>query len=84
LGDFVDGKMHGKGLYKWSDGNEYEGEYIYNKKEGDGIFRWKDGRIYKGNFENGKPHGKGKLTVNGISFNALFENGKFLGEIQND
>ena len=84
LGDFVDGKMHGKGLYKWPDGNEYEGEYINNIKEGDGIFRWKDGRIYKGNFENGKPHGKGKLTVNGISFNALFENGKFLGEIQND
>ena len=84
LGDFVNGKMHGNGLYKWPDGNEYEGEYIFNIKEGNGIFRWKDGRIYKGKFEKGKPHGKGILTVNGMSFDALFENGQYLGELQNE
>ena len=82
FGDFVAGKMHGNGLYKWPDGNEYEGEYINNIKEGDGVFKWKDGRVYKGKFKNGRPHGKGILTVNGISVDAIFENGQYLGELQ--
>jgi hypothetical protein len=81
LGDFIEGKMHGKGLYKWPDGNEYEGEYINNVKEGKGEFRWKDGRVYNGAFENGRPHGKGLLTVKGITFNAVFDKGRYLGDI---
>ena len=82
FGDFVDGKMNGKGVYKWTDGNEYEGEYINNIKEGNGIFKWKDGKVFKGKFRNGRPHGKGVLTVNGISFDAAFENGRYLGDLQ--
>ena len=82
LGDFIKGKMHGKGIYKWPDGNEYEGDYIRNIKEGNGVFKWKDGRIYKGKFKNGRPHGEGILTINGYSFDAIFENGKYLGELQ--
>ena len=83
LGDFLRGKMHGKGLYKWPDGNVYEGEYIYGIKEGYGEFKWNDGRIYKGPFKNGKQHGKGKLTVNGTTFDAVFEKGKYMGELHN-
>ena len=81
LGDFVGGKMHGRGLYKWTDGNQYEGEYNNNIKEGQGEFRWKDGRVYKGAFENGRPHGKGLLTVKGITFDAVFDNGRYLGDL---
>lgn len=81
LGDFVGGKMHGRGLYKWTDGNQYEGEYNNNIKEGQGEFRWKDGRVYKGTFENGRPHGKGLLTVKGITFDAAFDNGRYLGDL---
>jgi len=83
LGDFLRGKMHGKGIYKWPDGNVYEGEYIYGIKEGYGEFKWNDGRIYKGPFKNGKQHGKGKLTVNGTTFDAIFEKGKYMGELHN-
>ena len=82
-GDFICGKMHGKGVYKWPDGNIYEGEYIWGIKEGYGEFKWTDGRIYKGPFKNGKQHGKGKLTVNGTTFDAVFENGKYMGEFHN-
>ena len=82
LGDFFCGKMHGKGVYKWPDGNIYEGEYICGIKEGYGEFKWTDGRIYKGPFKNGKQHGNGKLTVNGTTFDALFENGKYMGELR--
>ena len=83
LGDFLRGKMHGKGIYKWPDGNVYEGEYIYGIKEGYGEFKWNDGRIYKGPFKNGKQHGKGRLTVNGTTFDAIFEKGKYMGELHN-
>ena len=82
LGEFVDGKMHGRGLYKWPDGNQYEGEYINNIKEGQGEFKWKDGRIYKGSFKKGKPHGKGLLTINGVTLNAIFDNGQYVGDLQ--
>ena len=82
LGEFYCGKMHGKGLYKWPDGNVYEGDYIYGVKEGYGEFIWADGRIYKGPFKNGKQHGNGKLTVNGTTFDAVFENGKYMGELR--
>ena len=83
LGDFLRGKMHGKGIYKWPDGNIYEGDYIYGIKEGYGEFKWNDGRIYKGPFKNGKQHGKGRLTVNGTTFDAVFEKGKYMGELHN-
>ena len=83
LGDFLRGKMHGKGIYKWPDGNVYEGEYIYGIKEGYGEFKWNDGRIYKGPFKNGKQHGKGRLTINGTTFDAVFEKGKYMGELHN-
>ena len=82
FGDFVCGKMHGKGLYKWTDGNQYEGEYINNIKEGQGEFKWNDGKIYKGRFENGKPHGKGLLTIKGITFDAIFDKGTYLGDLK--
>ena len=84
FGDFECGKMHGRGVYKWTDGNEYEGEYINNIKEGEGVFKWKDGKTYKGPFVNGRPHGKGVLTVNGLTFDAIFENGRYLGDYQLD
>ena len=79
-GEFFRGKMHGKGIYTWPDGNIYEGQYIYGIKEGYGEFRWADGRIFKGPFKNGKQHGNGKLTVNGTTFDAVFEHGKYMGE----
>ena len=44
-GNFVNGKMHGKGLYKWPDGGEYYGDYVNNIKEGNGRFKWVNGKI---------------------------------------
>ena len=44
-----------KGIYKWKEGGEYEGEYRDNIREGKGIFRWKNGIIFEGNFVDGKP-----------------------------
>ena len=74
--------MYRRGLYKWTDGNQYEEDYYNNIKQGQGEFKWKDGRIYKAAFLKGRPHGKGLLTFNGITFDAIFENGKYIGDFQ--
>ena len=69
--------MHGKGIYKWPDGNEYEGDYINNIKEGFGEFRWENGKKYKGPYKNGKPHGIGTITMkDGATMEVEFINGK--------
>jgi len=39
-------KKHGKGLYKWKNGCQYDGEWRNNKIEGFGTYTWSDGRQY--------------------------------------
>jgi hypothetical protein len=51
--------MHGRGLYSWPNGEEYEGEYVMNKKQGYGSYRWKNGKRYIGEWLNNLRHGKG-------------------------
>ena len=46
--------MHGKGILKFPDGRQYNGDYVNDKKEGIGIFIWSDGRKYAGNWKDGK------------------------------
>ena len=50
----MNNKIHGKGLYCWSDGRKYEGEYLEDKKHGFGIYTWADGRRYHGMWKDGK------------------------------
>ena len=73
--------MNRSGLYKWTDWNQYEGDYNNNIKEGKGEFRWKDSRVYKRVFKKGRPHGKGLLTVKVITFDSVFDKGRFLGDL---
>jgi hypothetical protein len=39
-GEWKDGKKHGKGVCKYSDGDEYEGEWKEGKKHGKGNYKW--------------------------------------------
>jgi len=55
--------MHGKGVYRWSDGRSYEGEYYMDRKEGYGIYTWADGRTYTGYWKEGKQEGEGRYYV---------------------
>ena len=61
-GDWYNGKMHGKGLMKYTDGY-YEGDWVNDKREGKGKFLWtKDpnkGDIYEGEYKNDKRNGHG-------------------------
>lgn len=33
-------KMHGRGVFQWSDGRMYIGDYLEDKKTGAGVFEW--------------------------------------------
>ena len=81
-GDFIDGKMHGNGLYRWPDGSEYEGEYKENIREGKGRFKWKNGIYFEGNFVDGKPNGKGKMIYENEFINVEYKDKKFVGDLK--
>jgi hypothetical protein len=51
-GELKDGKLHGHGVYKWSNGMRYAGEWRYGKKSGFGIQTWLNGQSYSGKWWN--------------------------------
>ena len=58
---FKDNAICGKGVYKWTDGREYNGDWLNNRIEGEGIFKFADGRVYTGHYSNDKKEGYGVL-----------------------
>ena len=63
-GNFVHGKLHGRGTKTWSSGTRYEGDFVDGQRTGKGILvwgpktKWTDNR-YEGDFIDGKSTGKG-------------------------
>lgn len=49
-GEFVNGKRHGKGKYKWADGAEYDGDWKDGNMDGKGRKKWADGNMYNGDW----------------------------------
>ena len=65
-GDFLNGKRHGKGVYKYQSGNIYEGDFVEGRKEGYGIFYFKERNeieTYEGMWLNDMAEGKGSNTL---------------------
>lgn len=56
------GKMHGKGVFTYNNGNKYEGSFKEGVKHGSGVFTWANGDLYKGEFENDLRCGYGVYT----------------------
>ena len=44
--------MHGKGIYKYADGDVYDGEWKDDKKHGKGIFKYVSGEKIDGVWNN--------------------------------
>lgn len=64
-GEWIDGQMHGVGVYFYADGDKYEGNWKYNKRHGHGVVTYAadNGRIaekYDGEWFESKMHGTGK------------------------
>ena len=54
VGGFKDGKIHGQGTYRYSDGDEYVGEHKDGKYHGQGTYTWVDGEKYVGEWKDDK------------------------------
>ena len=64
-GGFVDDKYHGvKGVYHWSDKDEYEGSWKDGERNGIGIFRYADGSV------DYSMYTKGAHVGDGVSWSA--------------
>ena len=53
------GKMSGKGIYRFESGAVYDGEYLDGLYHGLGIYRFANGDIYEGEYRAGKMSGHG-------------------------
>lgn len=49
-GEWVDGKMQGRGTYQYSDGSVYDGGWVGGKMQGKGVFVYPNGNRYEGEF----------------------------------
>ena len=58
VGQVVNDKREGKGIYYFNDGDRYEGDWKNNKQEGKGIFYYANGDREIGDFKDGKKIGK--------------------------
>ena len=74
-GDFLNGKITGKGKRIWPNGDVYEGEFLDSKRNGMGTLKLVGTGEYKGQFENDKREGKGEMIFeNGDVYNGSWKN----------
>ena len=80
IGNVINSKKEGKGIFYYNNGAKYEGEYKNDLRNGKGIFYYKEGHIYDGEWENDKKHGRGILYINsGEIYEGEFKEGLFDG-----
>jgi hypothetical protein len=54
-GEWIDGLKEGKGVYKYANGDMYEGEFHLDRIEGKGRCIFRGGQVHAGVFQNGIP-----------------------------
>jgi hypothetical protein len=60
-GEWVEGKLHGKGIMVFGNGQRYEGDFVKSLREGFGIYYLENGEKYVGQWKNNKRSGKGEV-----------------------
>lgn len=79
-GQSVNGKRHGKGV--WRSGlMRYEGQWLNDQKHGDGRLTWDDGRVYQGCFEEDRFHGDGRMEWSTAGGSTLYE-GQYVNDVK--
>jgi len=76
FGNFLDGKLHGKGGIIWDGGARYFGDWQDGHREGFGTYSWANGDRYEGQFKyDGKKEGKGVfIYADGDRFEGFYKN----------
>lgn len=77
FGEFVDGRMHGEGVYTYANGDKYSGVHKFGKANGSGEFVYADGRKFVGEFRDDKRNGKG---IEYSSSGAVIRQGSWLDD----
>ena len=81
IGQAVNGKAEGKGIWYGDNGDRYEGDFRNGKQEGKGIYYYNSGDRYEGEWRNGNKEGKGICYFNnGNRYEGDFRNGDFEGK----
>ena len=77
VGQYKDGKKHGKGTYTSTDGGIYIGNWKDGKEHGHGTYTSPVGRKYVGEWKEGKYDGQGTETLsNGWKYVGEWREGK--------
>ena len=80
-GQIKDGLPHGKGEYKYKNGDEYKGFFKKGLYDGHGVKKTRNGESYSGYWKNNKRDGKGKYTFsNGDYYDGEFKEDMFNGK----
>lgn len=62
-GEWIDDKVHGRGVSVYASGNRYEGEWVDGKMEGRGTYENSlTGGKFEGSFKDNRKHGHGEET----------------------
>jgi hypothetical protein len=79
-GYWKENQRHGKGKYKWANGDTYEGEFSFDKKDGFGKYIFASGERYEGEWKNDLREGKGIIhTKEGkVMAEGIWKNDKFI------
>lgn len=76
LGTMRNDMRDGKGIMKYANGRQYEGEWIQDNREGKGFERYPNRNTYFGQFKYGRAHGKGVYTWhNGEVYDGQWDQG---------
>ena len=74
-----DMKRQGQFIYKYSNGDVFEGNYENGVKHGYGKMTWSNGDVYEGNWQNDDLHGYGKYTwASGKVYKGNWKNGEMV------
>ena len=83
MGDILNGKKHGRGIYTWANGSEYNGEWYDDRQQGHGSFTYTTGSKYVGEFARGMKHGLGTMMmIGGKRYSGEWEFGKYKGQLR--
>ena len=81
VGEFKDGRKHGRGLHTWANGDSFNGEFADDLPNGKGAYRFAGGDRYEGEMAAGRMSGKGIYTSRSLDrIEATFRDGKADGE----
>jgi len=80
-GQFLNGKMHGRGILRRASGSMCIGTFQDDTPHGDATYISSQGSLYEGEFYKGEMTGRGVLTLaDGSVYHGSFVNGKLHGD----